>query len=213
MTSGTYSKTTMMILCGIFAAVTAICSLITIPLGFTPVPVNLGTLSVFLTGGILGKKYGTLSMAVYVLLGATGVPVFSGFRGGIGVLAGPTGGYIIGYIVAVLIIGLLMENTVKTSGSSSSESELSAAEKKSSPIGSSARKKRIPVVLACAAAMTAGLLICYALGTAWFMFSTSTPLWASLVSCVFPFLPGDAIKIAAAAILTTRLEPALKRKI
>ena len=209
MTSGTYSRTTMMILCGIFAAVTAICSLITIPLGFTPVPVNLGTLSVFLTGGILGKKYGTLSMTVYVLLGAAGVPVFSGFRGGIGVLAGPTGGYIIGYIVAVLIIGLLMENTVKTSGSSSSESELSAAEKKSSPIGSSARKKRIPVVLA----MTAGLLICYALGTAWFMFSTSTPLWASLVSCVFPFLPGDAIKIAAAAILTTRLEPALKRKI
>ncbi len=56
MTSGTYSKTTMMILCGIFAAVTAICSLITIPLGFTPVPVNLGTLSVFLTGGILGKN-------------------------------------------------------------------------------------------------------------------------------------------------------------
>lgn len=56
MTSGTYSETTMMILCGIFAAVTAICSLITIPLGFTPVPVNLGTLSVFLTGGILGKK-------------------------------------------------------------------------------------------------------------------------------------------------------------
>ncbi len=140
MTSGTYSRTTMMILCGIFAAVTAICSLITIPLGFTPVPVNLGTLSVFLTGGILGKKYGTLSMTVYVLLGAAGVPVFSGFRGGIGVLAGPTGGYIIGYIVAVLIIGLLMENTVKTSGSSSSESELSAAEKKSSPIGSSARK-------------------------------------------------------------------------
>ena len=92
MTSGTYSRTTMMILCGIFAAVTAICSLITIPLGFTPVPVNLGTLSVFLTGGILGKKYGTLSMTVYVLLGAAGVPVFSGFRGGRGVLAGPTGG-------------------------------------------------------------------------------------------------------------------------
>ena len=109
MTSRPYSKTTMLILCGIFAAVTAICSLITIPLGFTPVPINLGTLAVFLTGGVLGKKYGTLSMTVYVLLGAAGVPVFSGFRGGLGVLAGPTGGYIIGYIAAVLVIGLLAD--------------------------------------------------------------------------------------------------------
>ena len=100
-----YSKTTYLALCGLFAALMAICSFITIPLGFTPVPVNLGTLGVFLAGGILGRKYGTISIAVYVLLGAVGVPVFAGLRGGLGVLAGPTGGYIIGYIVAAFLAG------------------------------------------------------------------------------------------------------------
>ncbi len=194
MTSRPYSKTTMLILCGIFAAVTAICSLITIPLGFTPVPINLGTLAVFLTGGVLGKKYGTLSMTVYVLLGAAGVPVFSGFRGGLGVLAGPTGGYIIGYIAAVLVIGLLSDRISYRFVNSEGRPG----------------RSRISATVSYAVAMIAGLLICYAFGTAWFMISTSTPLWAALISCVFPFLPGDAIKIAAAAILTARLKPALK---
>lgn len=194
MTSRPYSKTTMLILCGIFAAVTAICSLITIPLGFTPVPINLGTLAVFLTGGVLGKKYGTLSMTVYVLLGAAGVPVFSGFRGGLGVLAGPTGGYIIGYIAAVLVIGLLADRISYRFVNSEGRPG----------------RSRISATVSYAVAMIAGLLICYAFGTAWFMISTSTPLWAALISCVFPFLPGDAIKIAAAAILTARLKPALK---
>lgn len=62
--------------------------------------INLATLGVFLTGGILGKKYGSISLIVYILLGAVGVPVFAGFKGGLGVLAGPTGGYIIGYLAA-----------------------------------------------------------------------------------------------------------------
>ena len=98
-----YSKTTALVLCGIFAALMAICSFITIPLGFTPVPINLATLGVFLTGGILGKKYGSISLIVYILLGAVGVPVFAGFKGGLGVLAGPTGGYIIGYLAAAFL--------------------------------------------------------------------------------------------------------------
>lgn len=194
MTSKHYSKTTFMILCGLFAAVTAICSFITIPLGFTPVPINLGTLAVFLTGGILGKKYGTLSIVVYVLLGAVGVPVFSGFRGGIGVLAGPTGGYIIGYIAAVFIIGVI--------------ADIIAAQGTSKEMKSGSRRQLRDMGLY-ALAMAAGLIICYAFGTAWFMISTSTPLWASLISCVFPFLPGDAIKILAAAILVRKLRPLL----
>ncbi len=177
-----YSKTTYMALCGLFAALMAICSFISIPLGFTPVPVNLGTLGVFLTGGLLGKKYGTISMSVYVLLGAVGVPVFAGFRGGIGVLAGPTGGYIIGYIVAAFLIGLLLEQML--GGKTLSRGK---------ELGN------------CVIAMIVGLLACYLLGTAWFMISTHTGVWASLVSCVIPFLPGDALKIAAGALLVQRL--------
>ena len=86
-----YSKTTALVLCGIFAALMAICSFITIPLGFTPVPINLATLGVFLTGGILGKKYGSISLIVYILLGAVGVPVFAGFKGEFVVIVGPSG--------------------------------------------------------------------------------------------------------------------------
>lgn len=102
-------KTKYIALCGLFAALAAVCSWITIPLGFTPVPVNLATLAVFLAGGLLGKKYGPLSLLIYVLVGAVGAPVFAGFQGGAGVLAGPTGGYIIGYIAAAFIIGLIIE--------------------------------------------------------------------------------------------------------
>ena len=171
-----------MALCGLFAALMAICSLISIPLGFTPVPVNLATLGVFLAGGLLGKKYGTISIAVYVLLGAVGVPVFAGFRGGLSVLVGPTGGYIIGYIAAAFLVGLLTELLVPKAGRSAGRE-----------------------ILACIIAMIIGLFACYLLGTLWFMISTHTGVWAALISCVFPFLPGDALKIAAGAILTQKL--------
>ena len=183
-----------MILCGLFAAITAVCSFITIPLGFTPVPINLGTLAVFLTGGILGKKYGTISMTVYVLLGAAGVPVFAGFRAGISVLAGPTGGYIIGYIVAVFIIGVLADVLVKRS----------TAGGRTASGGRAVRE-----TLLYALAMVVGLLICYAFGTAWFMISTGTGLWSAMLLCVIPFLPGDALKIIVAAILVKKLRPLL----
>ena len=181
MNTKTYSRTSYMALCGLFAALMAICSFISIPLGFTPVPVNLATLGVFLAGGLLGKKYGTVSIAVYVLLGAVGVPVFAGFKGGVGVLAGPTGGYIIGYIAAAFLVGLLVEVLAPKAG------------------------RAVREILACVIAMIVGLFACYLLGTLWFMVSTHTGVWPSLVSCVFPFLPGDAIKIAAGAILVQRL--------
>ncbi len=183
-----------MILCGLFAAITAVCSFITIPLGFTPVPINLGTLAVSLTGGILGKKYGTISMTVYVLLGAAGVPVFAGFRAGISVLAGPTGGYIIGYIAAVFIIGVLADVLVNRSAAG-----------RQTASGSRAVRETLLYALV----MLIGLLICYAFGTAWFMISTGTGLWAAMLSCVIPFLPGDALKIIVAAILVKKLRPLL----
>ena len=101
-------KTNRMILYALFAALTAICSMISIPLPFTPIPINLATLSIFLAGGLLGAKGGTVSQTVYVLLGAVGLPVFHSFTGGLGVLTGPTGGYIIGYIVAAFMIGFMI---------------------------------------------------------------------------------------------------------
>lgn len=84
-----------MTLCAFFAALTAVCAWIGIPLGDTVF--TLQTLAVFLALGLLGGKWGTVSILCYLLLGAVGAPVFSGFRGGIGALLGPTGGYLWGF--------------------------------------------------------------------------------------------------------------------
>ncbi len=167
-------KTKTMILCALFAALTAVCSMISIPLPFTPVPINLATLSVFLAGGLLGSKYGSISQLVYVILGAFGLPVFHGFTGGLGIITGPTGGYIIGYVAAAWLIGFLGEK-----------------------IGRGFYKNIL--------SMAAGLAVCYTLGTLWFMYLTSTGFAAALMMCVVPFLAGDAIKIAAGAILVKKL--------
>ena len=197
-----YSKTTYLVLCGLFAALMAICSFITIPLGFTPVPLNLGTMGVFLCGGILGAKYGTVSEVVYVLLGAAGIPVFAGFKGGLGVLAGPTGGYIIGYIAAAFLIGFILDKYY----SLRQNNKNSDADKCSNGSGITSVKPYMVL----AGSMLLGLAACYALGTLWFVVSTGTGLWASLVACVFPFIPGDIVKIAAGTLLVKKLRPLLR---
>lgn len=162
-----------LMMCALFAALTGICSQILIPLPM--IPINLALFAVHLCGAVLGAKYAALSMTVYVLLGMAGLPVFSGFMGGIGVLFGKTGGYIIGYILDALIVGMIVTRW-----------------------GSSFFK--------CCIAMVTGLAVCYLFGTLWFMRITGNGVWVSLVYCVFPFLPGDAVKIGLAAYLAGRLK-------
>ena len=94
-----------LVLAALFAALTAVCSQIQIPLPM--VPINLALFAVHLAGALLGAKWGALSMAVYALLGAIGVPVFAGFGSGPAVLFGKTGGYILGYILCAAIVGVL----------------------------------------------------------------------------------------------------------
>lgn len=97
--------TRSLVLAALFAALTAVCSQIQIPLPM--IPINLALFSVHLCGALLGAKWGALSMAVYALLGAIGVPVFAGFGSGPAVLFGKTGGYILGYILCATIVGVL----------------------------------------------------------------------------------------------------------
>lgn len=93
--------------CALFAALSAVLSQIAIPIG--PVPINLTHLSVFLSVGLLGMKYGTISQLVFVLMGGIGIPVFSNFGAGPGVLFGPTGGFIFGYLATALLTGWLLK--------------------------------------------------------------------------------------------------------
>ena len=170
------SKVKKMILCALFAAICVIFSQISVPAGFTVI--SLATAAFFIAGGLLGPKLGTISVAVYVALGAVGLPVFSNFRGGISHLLGPTGGYIVGYVAGAFVIGVIVQ-------------------------------KQNKFWFYCTA-MLAGIAVCYALGTAWFMYTTRNALGASLMLCVAPFIPGDLIKIALSALLCLRLKPALK---
>lgn len=97
-------KTYDMAYIAVFAVLIAICSWISIP---TVVPFTMQTFAVFLAVSVLGGRRGTLSIVVYVLLGAVGIPVFAGFKGGIGVLLNTTGGYIIGFMIAGLVMWLI----------------------------------------------------------------------------------------------------------
>lgn len=169
-------KTKTLTMCALFAALTAVCSQIQIPIPM--VPINLALFATYLAGTILGPLYGTVSIFAYVVLGAVGVPVFAGFNGGLGVVVGPTGGYIVGFILSAFITGLITKKFgYKTS----------------------------TLVIA----MLAGMLTCYILGTIWFIHVTNNNLATSLTYCVYPFLPGDAVKIALATLMTNRIRKAL----
>ncbi|MBQ3329922.1 MAG: biotin transporter BioY [Ruminococcus sp.] len=160
-----------------FAALIAVCSIISIPIG--TVPVTLQTFGVCLCAAMLGWKRGTLGVFIYILIGAVGLPVFAGMKGGVGVLAGPTGGYIVGFLPAALIIGIAAQRF---------------------------QRKALPLTLS----MILGILACYLVGTVWFMLVTGTPVGESLMLCVVPFLLPDAVKLAAAVILSNRLSKVVK---
>lgn len=102
-------KTLTITMCALFTALTAVCSQIQIPL--PQIPINLALFAVFMAGAVLGGGYGALSMAAFVLLGAVGVPVFAGFKGGFAAVTGATGGYIIGYVVCAWLTGFIIRHT------------------------------------------------------------------------------------------------------
>lgn len=171
-------RTKALTLCALFAALTAVCSQIQIPLPM--IPINLALFAVHLCGALLGPVYGLISMVVYMFLGAIGLPVFAGMQGGFAILMGKTGGYVLGYALCALVVGLWVRH-----------------------FGMNFRSLLSGMVL--------GLLVCYAFGTMWFMFLTQLNLGVSLSYCVVPFLPGDAVKIALAALLAKRLHKPLAR--
>lgn len=165
------SNLRLQVLSALFAAVCAVCAQIIIPI--QPVPISLSTFGVMLAGGFLGYRYGTLSIVIYLLLGAVGVPVFSMMRGGAALITGPSGGFIIGYLPMAFLTGYIAERL---------------------------KYSFAHLVLG----GIAGTAACYLCGVIWFMFTTGTGLWAALILCVFPFIPGDTAKILLAAFLVNK---------
>lgn len=93
------------IVCGLFASITAVLSQISIPLPFTTIPLTMQVFAIMLSGILLGPKLGTISQIIYVLLGSIGIPVFAQMSGGMGIVLGPTGGFILSFPLIALIVG------------------------------------------------------------------------------------------------------------
>lgn len=105
MNSNRQSRTYDMAYIAIFVVLITICSWITVPLG--TIPVTMQTFAIFLAVGVLGGKRGSMAVFIYLLIGCIGLPVFSGFQAGIGILLGQTGGYLLGFVLAVFLMWLL----------------------------------------------------------------------------------------------------------
>ncbi len=99
----------MLVLAALFTGLNGVLAQISIPIPITEIPFSLQVLGVTLTAVLLGKYYGTISIGLYLLVGALGFPVFAMQKAGLGVLLGPTGGYLFGFLIAAFIIGFLVE--------------------------------------------------------------------------------------------------------
>lgn len=102
-------STRNLILSSLFAAIVALMAQLSIPLPFSPVPLTGQTFGVFLTGSILGARWSAISLFVYILLGAVGLPVFHNFQGGLHIVLGPTGGYLWGFILGGYLLGKISQ--------------------------------------------------------------------------------------------------------
>lgn len=193
-------------------AVVCVCSIISIPLPITPVPLSLATLSVMLAGALLGPIDGIVTIAVYILLGTIGLPVFSKMQSGPAVLAGPTGGFFVGYIAMAFLCGFIPYLFQRfSSGRASVSYEGSDAAKRGkdalgtlSKSGNGKMKRGVQQTAVYAIAMTASTAALYLCGCLWYMVYANVSFGASLAACALPFLPGDAIKVIIAAPLSAR---------
>ncbi|MBR5095146.1 MAG: biotin transporter BioY [Oscillospiraceae bacterium] len=165
-------------------ALLTVCSWLSLPaLLPSGVPFTLQTFAVCLLAALYGWRLGSWTVAVYLLLGAAGVPVFSGFRGGLGALLGVTGGYLAGFLLTALTVGL-------------------AADRLS---------RRLPVLLG-AMALGLALCYAFGTAWSVLLYARDTgpiSVGAALSWCVLPYLLPDAVKIVLAALLCGRLHPLL----
>lgn len=176
---GSATALRMTVYASLMAALVAAGAYLAIPIG--PVPIVLQNLFIFLAGLLLGPGWGTASVGVYLLAGILGLPVFAGGVGGIGRLAGPTGGYLLGFLPAVYVIGFIA-NVAKTN------------------------------VVRDLLGMICGSLIIYACGVSWLNILTGMTLGKTLAVGMYPFLPGDALKMAVAVPIAKALRPVIYRE-
>jgi biotin transport system substrate-specific component len=167
-----------MIYASLFGAVTAAGAYLIIP--FPLVPITLQTLFLNLAAALLGGPLGALSQVIYILLGILGLPVFAGGKGGIGVLFGPTGGYLIGFVIAAYVIGRLIF------------------------------MKEHAGFVWMAFSMVVGLIVIYLFGVTQLSIVAKLTLKKAITVGVLPFLIGDALKIILTILITLKIRDKIK---
>ncbi|UVI27616.1 biotin transporter BioY [Paenibacillus spongiae] len=172
----------------LFAALFIAFSSIQIPLWFTPIPITLQTFAVMIAGGLLGARYGFWSIAVVVLLTATGLPLLHG-NGGLSYMLGPTAGFIWMFPFAALLIGWVSDRLFRHT--------------------KQLNKKQFMILLLGIVAF--GIIAEYIAGVAWLTQKSGMSVSKALAAACYPFLPGDAIKAVAAAFLIRALRPFLPK--
>lgn len=171
-------KTKEMVFAALFAALIGVLGLIPpIPLGFIPVPITTQTLGVILAGCFLGKKTGSISVLLFIILVALGLPLLSGGRGGLSVFVGPTVGYFLSWPIAVFCIGWMTET-----------------------IWSTLRTWKLIVIN-----FVFGVVLISLIGAPVMALMTNTSVWAGVVGAT-AFLPGDLIKAILAAVIAVQLK-------
>ena len=169
------------VLISLFCAIIAVASFITIP---SPVPFTLQALAIFCSLTVLGGKRGTISVILYIFLGIIGLPVFSGFSGGLGHLLGATGGYVLGFILTSLSYYIVTKC-----------------------FGNSTKAKAVGLSLGLLACYATGTLWYVAI----YLGEISIEAFLSaLTICVVPFIIPDIIKIAVALLIGNKLSAVIK---
>lgn len=171
----------------VFAALIAALSIVPpIPVGAFGVPITLQTLGVALCGLCLGPWRGTAAVALYVLVGAAGLPVFAGGSAGIGVVLGPTGGYLIGFIVATFVLGFISRTVVRRG------------------------IDRFTWLWLLLATVAVRLVVIWPIGIAGIARATGSPM-SSLWVIDMPYWPGDLLKAVVAVLIAVRVHKAFPR--
>lgn len=170
--------------CALLAALMCLCGWISVPAG--TVCLTMQSFGVFLTVLLLGGLDGTVALLLYLLLGIVGLPVFSGGRGGLGVLLGPTGGYLLGFALLGLLYWLLEE-----------AGTFAFADRHR--VGALLEKPFVRCAL--------GLAACYLSAAVWYHIRCQVPLSWAFAVCVVPYLLPDGLKLWLAICIHQRLRP------
>lgn len=169
----------------IMAAVTMVSAQISLPLPFSPVPLVLSNMAAVIAGILLGPRDGVICMLVYLALGTAGLPVFAGFHGGLGVLVGPTGGYLIGFVLGAWTAGMIFRAATRNESS---------------------------IRWGAFWAAVFGLIVIYFPGLFWLHYVLHLDPWKTLILGFFPFVVGDALKSLAIALVSPRIIHAMSQR-